>query len=190
MTVIEDAVRTLQAERFTVPEALKVVPDRPGLYAVYGADDGWRQLGLEPDERPLYVGKAEDSLVNRDLRTHFATGRTGQSTVRRSFAALLAGPLSLRGVPRNLARPDGSAHFGLEPDGDQRLTEWMREHLRLAVWPKPDGVVLADVETAVLARWQPPLNLMKVSHPWPALKEARARMAAQAREWRPHDGRS
>src|SRR5579859_3831532 len=67
------------------------VPDRPGLYAIYGESRTWRELGLgaPPDGRPLYLGKAEDSLASRDLKTHFGDGRTGQSTVRRSFAALL-----------------------------------------------------------------------------------------------------
>jgi GIY-YIG catalytic domain len=68
-----------------------LVPDRPGLYAIHGDGNTWTGLGLgkPPDDRPLYVGKAEDSLVARDVKTHFGDGRTGQSTVRRSFAALL-----------------------------------------------------------------------------------------------------
>jgi hypothetical protein len=49
--------------------------DTPGLYAIYGAQDVWRELGLRdpPDDRPLYVGKAEDSLAASDVNTHFAT---------------------------------------------------------------------------------------------------------------------
>jgi len=79
-----------------------VVPGRPGLYAIYGDAKTWKELelGKPPDGRPLYIGKAEDSLVARDLKTHFGDGRTGQSTVRRSFAALLHDTLGLRGVPR------------------------------------------------------------------------------------------
>jgi len=67
------------------------VPAAPGLYAIYGNGDVWEELGLgdPPDGRPLYVGKAEDSLASRDLKTHLGNGRTGSSTVRRSFAALL-----------------------------------------------------------------------------------------------------
>lgn len=64
---------------------------RPGLYAIHANAGVWRQLGLgaPPDERPLYVGKAEDSLVTRDLSTHFGDPKpgkqsiTGRSTVRR-----------------------------------------------------------------------------------------------------------
>ena len=108
---------------------------------------------------PLYVGKTEQSLQARDIRTHFATGRTGSSTVRRSSAALLRNSLGLRGVPRNLVRP-------------------------LAYWAKPNTEVnLNDIETAVIKRWQPPLNLVKVDHPLPALGHALRVMADDARSW-------
>jgi hypothetical protein len=133
---------------------------------------------------PLYVGKAERSLQSRDIRTHFATGRTGSSTVRRSFAALLRNPLVLRGVPRNMVRPERPATFGLAAEGDERLTAWMQEQLFLAYWVKPDTEVdLNDIETAVIKRWQPPLNLNKVDHPLPALRHARRLMADDARTW-------
>src|SRR5436190_432225 len=83
------------------------VPNRPGLYAIYGDAMTWAelQLGAPPDGRPLYLGKAEDSLVTRDLRTHFGDGRTGQSTLRRSLAALLHDTLHLSGMPRNPDKP-------------------------------------------------------------------------------------
>jgi len=75
-----------------------------------------------PTNRPLYVGKAENSLVARDVKTHFGDGRTGQSTVRRSFAALLHDELGLRGVPRNTAKPGYYANYGLSAPHDAVLT--------------------------------------------------------------------
>jgi hypothetical protein len=59
--------------------------------------------------------------------------------------------LELEGRPRNFAKPERFANFGLEASGDERLTGWMVTHLRLAVWPSPDGAILDAVETAVLA---------------------------------------
>jgi hypothetical protein len=54
----------------------------------------------------------------------------------------------------------------------------MRELLFLAYWVKPDTEVdLNDIETAVIKRWQPPLNLNKVDHPLPALMHAPRVMA-------------
>jgi hypothetical protein len=164
------------------------VPDSPGLYAIYGDAPTWVVLGLDrpPDERPLYVGKAEQSLVTRDLRTHFTTGKTGQSSPRRSFAALLQADLGLVAIPRRPSNPEPTkwTHYSLEPGGDERLTKWMMEKLRLAAWPAPPGTPLRAVESAVMAHWQPPLNLTGVAQPWAAaVKAARQEMAAAAREW-------
>jgi hypothetical protein len=121
--------------------AVADIPRRPGLYAIHAPAAVWEELGLgkRPDERPLYVGKAESSLVSRDVDTHFGDGRTGSSTVRRSFAALLRAPLELEGRPRNPSKPERPANYGLSPDHDEKLTGWMRENLTIAVWPTPEG---------------------------------------------------
>lgn len=177
------AIRALTSPRHTVAACMAgAVPDRPGLYAMYGDRSVWRALGLgeAPDDRPLYIGKAAESLVSRDLGTHFATGETGRSSPRRSFAALLVGELNLDAIPRRRDNPEPRkwAHYALEPDGDQRLTEWMREHLRLAVWPFTGTCLLAAVESDVMTHWKPPLNLVGVLQPGRSqVKHARAAMS-------------
>ncbi|WP_152627171.1 GIY-YIG nuclease family protein [Streptacidiphilus melanogenes] len=171
--------------RHTAKEALEVVPNEAGLYAVYGDLLAVGELAAGTVGHPLYVGKAERSLVGRDLHTHFATGKTGSSTLRRTLAALLREPLELRAVPRNLALPDGSANYSLENSGDERLTDWMHARLRLAVWVRPGGMALDEVETAVLNALRPPLNLAKMGGLGDRrVKAARATMAAEARAWR------
>ena len=87
--VIAAALGSLAGARHGYNDAVQVVPDEPGLYAFYGDRAAWSSLGLTPafDDQPLYVGKAERSLSGRDVRTHFAAGKTGSSTVRRSLAA-------------------------------------------------------------------------------------------------------
>ena len=109
-------LKSLAGTRHAHAEAVRLVPTEPGLYAFYGDNRTWTELGLSRvfDDQPLYVGKAERSLNGRDVRTHFAAGKTGSSTVRRSLAALLVDELALVAVPRNLAKPDGSANFGLD----------------------------------------------------------------------------
>jgi hypothetical protein len=184
---VRDAVRAL-GEKAPLHQAERGVPARPGVYAIYGDPETWRELGLgdPPDERPLYVGKAEDSLVTRDLSTHFGNGRTGSSTVRRSFAALLREPLRLAALPRNPDRPERFANYGLSREHDERLTDWMRTKLELAVWPKPVDCEfsLVQVELLLLGELHPPLNLKDMTTPWTAqLKAARATMASQARTW-------
>jgi hypothetical protein len=187
-----EAMRALAGPGHTIPNAADHIPNAPGLYAVHTEPAIWRMLGLEErdPEIPLYVGKSEDDLVTRDLKTHFATERgerstTGSSTVRRSFAALLREPLELSGVPRNKSKPGHFANYGLERDADDRLTDWMQKHLTIAVWPKPAGLnlTLAEVEKRVLRRWGPPLNLTHVPAPLQQLRSARAVLAAEARAW-------
>lgn len=182
-SLLAEALRHLAGPTISIAEAKVEVPRRPGLYAVHGDIEVWHELGLgEPtDARPLYVGKAERSLASRDVDTHFSTGKTGSSTLRRSLAGLLADALSLEGRPRNPAKPERFANFGLEASGDERLTDWMVSHLRLAVWPSSDGAILDAVETEVLAELLPPLNVAKVSTPWrPLVQAGRSRLATQA----------
>jgi hypothetical protein len=183
---VSDALGALGSPGEPVGSADSSVPNSPGLYALHGDAEAWTSLGLRAPSGPvpLYVGKAEDSLLGRDMKTHFRSGKTGWSSVRRSFAALLRRPLDLHAVPRNVNRPEKFTNFGLDEAGDDRLTAWMLEHLTLAVWPKPDETVsLADLERTVLEHWQPPVNLELNRAASPALRAARSAMADEAREW-------
>ena len=117
------------------------------------------------------------------MGTHFAAGKTGSSTVRRSLAALLTDELALVAVPRNLTKPDGSANFGLDVASEERLSAWMEQRLSLATWSKHEDAILDEIETAVVRRLRPPLNLDKVGEPRRRLREARRRMADIARDW-------
>jgi len=180
--------RKALSEPYLLSEAERLVPSKPGLYAIYGSAGTWRLLGLgDPhDNWPLYVGKAEDSLKSRDLETHFGNGRTGSSTLRRSFAALLHDSLGFCGIPRNPAKPDHFSNYGLSPAHDAALTLWMRERLELAFWAKPEDcyVLLKKIESQLPVDLSPPLNLKDVATLWTArVKAARKVMAAEARAW-------
>jgi hypothetical protein len=184
---VEVAEQALCATRHSVGDAFERCPDRPGLYAVYGTSAAWVELGLQPSypDTPLYVGKAEDSLACRDMRTHFTTGRTGSSTLRRSLAALLRNELDLRAIPRNMAKPSHFANFAVAPDGDARLTAWMHDRLTIAFWQKETGCELDDVETSIIGIWLPPLNTSKNPNADRRLRLARKTMADEARRWLP-----
>lgn len=182
------ACATLTGKRHTIAEAEQHVPDGPGLYGIYSESDVWRQLGLgdPPDDRPLYVGKAEVSLKARDLKQHFSSGSTGSSTVRRTFAAMLRDAFGFRGVPRDKAKPGKFSHYALGDEHEIALTAWMRASLTLAAWVKPPGCAdLHAVEKSVLAKLVPPLNLQDNSRsPWlKQVKSARKVMAHDARAW-------
>ena len=77
----------------------------PGIYAI----------GFEGDNFPfpletlsvtngdiIYIGKTNSSQKRRVLNTHFRSGRTGSSTLRRSLGALLRKELTLKPIPRSL----------------------------------------------------------------------------------------
>lgn len=171
-------------------DALVHVPPKPGLYAIYGDAESWEHLMLpKRADALLYVGKSESSLAGRELGDHFALdssklARTGGSTVRRSFAALLRERMDLRGMPRNTANPGHFSMYGLAPDQDAALTAWMHAHLTIAVWEKGASVLpLKLTEGVIIEDWNPPLNLDGNPRPAPGLKAARAKMAAEARAW-------
>lgn len=190
--MLQQALSALTGERYALADGDPDLPAGRGLYALYGGADVWNGLGLgsPPDDRPLYVGKAEASIVNRDLRGHVgwpsgSTSLTGRSTLRRSIVALLAksGGPDFKAVPRNPAKPERFANYGLSRQDDILLTEWMRDGLSLSIWVAPNGVTLRSVEREVLAHWEPPLNLTAVTTPWTRMvKEARAEKAVQARQ--------
>lgn len=183
-----DACTALAGKKHAIAEAEQHVDDVAGLYAIYGVASIWRQLGLgdPPDDRPLYIGKAEESLKARDLRQHFGTGATGSSTVRRTFAAMLRDALGFRGVPRDTARPRKWSHYALDDKHEVELTEWMRASLSLAVWPKPPACGdLHAVEKSVLEKLVPALNIQhNAKSPWrAAVRKARLIMANDAKTW-------
>jgi len=166
----------------------------PGLYAFHASATTWKDLdlGKPPDDRPLYVGKAENTLASRDVEGHFGMRErgvqspTGSSTLRRSLAALLAPKRGYRGIPRNPAKPGYFSNFGLSTEHDDDLSVWMRSRLRLALWPHDLVDELDGIETDVLDELLPPLNLDKVVTPWRGqVKAARKLLAAEARAWRP-----
>lgn len=114
---------------------------RPRLYALWPAGEATpTQLGLKDAagetpllDRPLYMGKAQDSLAGRVARKHLASGDTGHSTARRTFASLL----DLQSVPRRSGTSTPTPkqlqtitrNFDLSPEDDDKLTRWMAEFL-------------------------------------------------------------
>jgi hypothetical protein len=186
---LADILAALMQPQHHLAVAVPSLPAVAGLYAIYGSEQAWRELNLacaDAANTALYVGKAEDSLMSRDVDDHFGDGRTGSSTVRRSFAALLRAPLLLTGIPRNPAKPAYFANFGLSAVDDARLTAWMRKNLRIGTWSWDRRDTLADIERALLMRLNPPLNIQGVQHSYRALiKAERKVLADQARAWRP-----
>ena len=163
------------------PAADGGVPSEPGLYA------WWAPAGVVPgivgpahpdaELELLYVGlarsggTARSTLRSRVVGNHIR-GTTGQSTLRRSLAALLSEQQGWQS--RWTTRPV------LVNADELRLSEWMGERLRLswAVHPEP-----WTVEAAVIAELEPPLNQADNSaHPlYEYVRDARRRWREEAK---------
>jgi hypothetical protein len=84
-------------------------------------------------------------------------GGTGFSTLRRSLGAILKAELRLVAIPRSAgASPTNARNYRFEEDGENRLSDWMRSNLAVAVRAVDDPDKVAGELVALL---HPPLNL-------------------------------
>jgi hypothetical protein len=87
--------------------------------------------------------------LGKRLGGNHLNGQIRGSTFRLTLAAILADPEQLIiTAPGQLAR-----------DSEQRPSQWMRQHLHVAVHPFADRDALVDLERRVLEELAPPLNL-------------------------------
>jgi hypothetical protein len=78
-------------------------PSLPGIYAIFLIADV--PFPVEPGQDGLiYVGSSGD-LATRDFGTHFSSGQSGFSTLRRSIEAILKEELDLTAIPRGKGPP-------------------------------------------------------------------------------------
>jgi hypothetical protein len=134
-----------------------------GLYGWWvdnaGADHLSDGLGHEVRTGRIYVGqtgatkwpsgmKPRTTLASRIGRDHLR-GRIDGSTFRLTLASALVRPLGLVST---------SPHH-LDKRSEEDLTEWMREHLEVAVHPFADRDRLGKLEDHVLDKLDPPMNI-------------------------------
>lgn len=151
--LLNDASRTMAAPEAATATGL----DLPGLYSWWVDPEGAAELslglGLPIEAGLIYAGQAgatrtrsgkasTNTLRGRLVGMHLG-GRRRFSTFRRTLGAILdAG--------------QGPDEPGLS---EPALTAWMKEHLRVAVVGFASGDGLAAVESELLTRLDPPLNL-------------------------------
>ena len=137
--------------------------DLPGLYAWWadeaGAADLSRGLGVTIAPERIYAGQAgatywpsgkvSDNTLGKRIGQMHLGGKVRMSAFRQTLAAVLFDQLGVQ----------VQASMLITPASEQALTEWMREHLSIAVHPHDDRDSLAGLEHAVLQRLDPPLNL-------------------------------
>jgi hypothetical protein len=94
-------------------------------------------------------GKTGTMTLAKRIGANHLRGRIQGSTFRLTLASVLSEPLGLVALaPKQLDDPS-----------ERRLSEWISNHLQVAVHPFPAPDALADLEHSVLAILDPPLNL-------------------------------
>lgn len=156
--------------------AMAPPPDQPGLYA-WWADERARAtlagvLG-EPVAALIYAGQAGASspraarpsraTLRSRIRSNHLGGNISSSTFRRTLCALLREPLEL----------EIAAGARLERVSNARLSAWIAGHLSVGWLVVSDRPRLRELEEAMLAVLDPPLNLQGMA-PTPARRRLRA----------------
>ena len=132
---------------------------KPGLYSWWADETAWELFGQVRAERvpqPIYIGQAgyntSATLNDRVKDSHIEGKKNGdvsRSTFRKTISALLLEPLNLC--------LEGSDKLSL--DDNRRVSEWIKNHLRVTIVPWNNRNSLNSIEHAVLKKLDPPLNL-------------------------------
>jgi hypothetical protein len=160
-----------------------VAPAEAGVYAYLLADGAELPGVSNPGSEPVYVG-VSSNLAEREFDTHFAAGKTGFSTLRRSIGAILKDQLSLRARPRGTGiSTTNFTNYRFDDSGEHRLSAWMHAYLLVAVEPIAEP---EDLERDLIALACPPLNLNGWRNPEAAtIKAMRRACADEARREHP-----
>ncbi len=157
---------------------IKSFSELPGIYAVFfhGVDFPFNSYKPKPSEI-IYIGKTESSQKSRDKNTHFATGKTGSSTLRKTFGAFLRESKGLKPIPRGQSDIDKgrTSHFKFANKSEEIITQWMQNNLGLSFfeydWPKDE---IDALETKLIANLIPILNIDKKNPDNPYLLNIKA----------------
>ena len=163
MSLIESIKLTVMANMKSVLHNQEY-PDKPGLYAFMLANSSnLKEFGFS--NQIIYAGKAEDSLKQRDLNTHFKDGRTGNSTLRRSIGAILKTEFKAIAFSRNgtLDYPNVD-NYKFDTKAEIELSNWIIENLCVGYWeynPNQENKLLREIEEELIVGLKPTLDLDK-----------------------------
>lgn len=136
----------------------------PGIYAIYFLGDRFPHFSEIKKNQIIYIGKTESNQEKRDAKTHFATGKTGSSTVRKSIGSILNSSITLNPIPRNEIDFEKRrfSHFKFDSISEEKITEWMKSNLGLAFFEYPKSKIEIDnLETELINYVCPILNISK-----------------------------
>ena len=135
---------------------------KPGIYAIaiIGNDHPFPlKTPSLTDNDIIYIGKTNTSAKRRVLKTHFKSGRTGSSTLRRSLGAILRNELALKPIPRSLV--EGRVRdYKFIIESENKLTEWMINNLTVSFYDFEGGKrLLRELESDIISILKPILNI-------------------------------
>lgn len=137
----------------------------PGIYAIFFIGDNFPLLGSSVSKHQIiYIGKTESSQEERDAKTHFISGKTGSSTVRKSIGSLLREQENLNPIPRNSIdyQKGRYSHFKFDDNSEEKITNWMENNLALSFFEYPKTKQeIEDLETEIIDGLVPILNISK-----------------------------
>jgi hypothetical protein len=137
----------------------------PGIYAFFFIGNTFPLIGSSVSKHQIiYVGKTESSQEKRDAKTHFTTGKTGSSTVRKSIGSILYEQENLKPIPRNDSDYEKGrlSHFMFDDPSEHIITNWMKNNLALSFYEYPKSrQEIEDLETELIHVLVPILNISK-----------------------------
>lgn len=165
MTLTSKEIIKLLKERETDFLKTKSFSPLPGIYALFFIGGEFPVFGDAVSKNQIiYIGKTESSQDARDAKTHFSSGKTGSSTVRKSIGSLLCSIKNLKPVPRNDTDYQNGrfSHFMFDNSSEEIITDWMKNNLSLSFYEfQGTKNELEDLETKIIDELAPILNISK-----------------------------
>jgi hypothetical protein len=139
--------------------------NKPGIYAIFTNSGSLPHIPVSiTDDEIIYIGKTEKSQRSRDANTHFKSGKTGSSTVRRSIGAIFRESMDLHPIPRSESDilKNRRSHFKFDMESESKVTSWMQSNLSLSFYEYPRSKEeIESLETQLIQKLVPILNLSK-----------------------------
>ncbi|UJF29571.1 hypothetical protein L0B70_12135 [Kaistella sp. 97-N-M2] len=144
-------------------QELKIFSKLPGIYAFFFIGKNFPLENFEiPQNKIIYIGKTESSQQSRDANTHFKTGKTGSSTVRKSVGALLSQSEEIIPIIRSWTdiEKGRTSHYKFNQNSEERVTKWMVENLAVSFYEYPASKAkINQLETDLIKILKPVLNI-------------------------------
>jgi hypothetical protein len=149
---------------------------KSGIYAIFHKnikdliEDATNDFGI------VYIGQSSN-LAQREFETHFNSGSSGFSTLRRTIGALLKDELKLKAIPRSTGDSDTNwRNYKFTSDGEDKITKWMKDNLLVSVFETPN---VDTVEAELIELAKPLFNLTGWSNPYASSIKSKRKICAE-----------